>query len=208
VLCLVVDRRLGGPSLLARVADAVRGGVDWIQIRERELAGSALLAYADSLADAARRAASKRSHPLFVCVNRRVDIALACRADAVQLGFDALDPETARALLPDLRIGVSCHELREVECAARVADYAQLAPIFDPLSKPASRPPLGTSALADAAETGLRILAQGGIDASNAGDVMRAGAAGIAVTGSILAAPDSARAAEGLRAALDRAART
>jgi thiamine-phosphate pyrophosphorylase len=184
----------------------VRGGVDWVQIRERELSGAALLAHADSIADTARRAAAGRAQPLLLIVNRRLDIALACRADGVQLGFDALDPERARSQLPTgVRIGVSCHSLREIEAAARVADFAQLAPIFAPLSKPTGRAPLGLGALGAAARSGLPVLAQGGIEAGNAASAIRAGAAGIAVTGAILGARDSGRAAEALRSELDRA---
>ena len=140
-------------------------------------------------------------------VNRRVDIALACAADGVHLGFDAMDPETARALLPrGAWIGVSCHSPAEVARAAAGACYAQLAPIFAPLSKPASRAPLGLGALAEAARAGLPLLAQGGIDAANAAAVCAAGAAGVAVTGAILQDPDPGRAAARLRAALDSGA--
>ncbi len=204
ILCLVVDRRLVGSELPRCIADAVRGGVDWVQIRERELSGAALLALADAITSAARRAAEGRAEPLRVLVNRRVDVALACAADGVQLGFDALDPETARALLPaGALIGVSCHSPEEVARAAAVASYAQLAPIFQPLSKPSSRPPLGLAALAEAAHAGLPLLAQGGIDAGNAAAVCAAGASGIAVTGAILQDPDPGRAAARLRSALD-----
>ena len=81
--------------------------------------------------------------------------------------------------------------------------YAHLAPIFDPLSKPAERPALGTTALAEACRRAQRpVLAQGGITAENARACLDAGAAGIAVTGEILMADDPARAARALREAL------
>jgi len=138
-------------------------------------------------------------------VNRRLDVALAIGADGVQLGFDAVDAPAARRLLgPEALVGVSCHSAAEAR-AARGASYALLAPVFAPLSKPASRPPLGLAELGRAAG-GLPVLAQGGIDAAGAVAAVAAGAAGVAVTGAILLAPDPARAAAALRRALDSGA--
>ena len=175
-------------------------GADWVQIRERALEGRALLAQVDALARAARRASPR----VRVIVNRRVDVALAAGADGVHLGLDALDPPEARRLLgAGALVGVSCHGPAEVARAReRGADYAHLAPIFTPLSKPAGRPPLGLEALARAAALGLPVLAQGGIDPEGAARAVAAGAAGVAVTGAILAAPDPGAAAAALRAAL------
>ena len=186
------------------VAAAVAGGVDWLQVRERGLDGAELLAFAEAAAGAARDAAARAGHALQVIVNRRVDVALAIGAQGVHLGFDAVGTEVARQLLgPDALLGVSCHAPEEVH-AAGGASYAQLAPIFPPLSKAASRPALGLGALRAAA--GARpVLAQGGVEASNAGACLEAGAAGIAVTGAVLMADDPGAAAAALRAALDAA---
>ncbi len=206
ILCLVLERRLAGAELPERAARAVRGGVDWIQIRERELPGAALLALADAVLAAARAAAARAGRPLRAIVNRRSDIALACGADGVHLGFDAADPASARALLPaEALVGISCHAPEEVLRAAPEASYAQLAPIFAPLSKPSGRPPLGLDALAAACRAGLPVLAQGGIARENAARALAAGAAGIAVTGAILQDPDPEAAAARLRAVLDSA---
>jgi thiamine-phosphate pyrophosphorylase len=179
----------------------VRGGVDWIQVREHALEGAGLLAFVDAVAAAARAAAGGR--PLRVLVNRRIDVALAAGADGVHLGHDAVPPGVARRLLPrSARIGVSTHAVSEA-LAAQEADYVQLAPIFPPLSKPAGRPALGLAALAQAAAGPLPLLAQGGIDAAGAAAARRAGAAGVAVTGAIWLAPDPEAAAARLREALD-----
>lgn len=168
-----------------------------------------------------------------VILNRRVDIALAAGGDGIHLGFDAMESEDARTLLGETAlIGVSLHgadEVRDVvradgagresargrtqparrspsaspsRCARR--DYAHLAPIWDPLSKPASRPALGLGELQRACATGLPILAQGGIDASRAALAVAAGAAGIAVTGGVVQSADPADAVRLLRRALDR----
>ncbi|RIL00108.1 MAG: thiamine phosphate synthase [Proteobacteria bacterium] len=206
VLCLVTDRRSARRPLEEIVAAAVEGGVDWVQIRERDLEGGALLALCDRVGAAARAAAARRGGAVRVLINRRVDVALACGADGAHLGFDALPVRAARALLAaPASIGVSAHAPDELRAAARDgADYAHLAPIFAPLSKPAERPPLGLEALRAPAD-GLPVLAQGGVEPSNAGAILRAGAAGVAVTGAIQDSSDPHAAARSLRRALDGA---
>ena len=177
---------------------AVAGGVDWIQVRARELEDGALLDHVDHI----RQAAGQRAR---VLVNRRVDVAQAARADGVHLGFDGMPPETARLLLgADALIGIATHQPEELEGAAGTPlSYAHLAPIFPPLSKAQSRTPLGLAALGEAARHGVPVIAQGGIEAENARSCLDAGAAGVAVTGSILSSADPAAAAAALRKALD-----
>jgi len=189
------------------VSAAVAGGVDWVQLRERQLAGRALLELAAELAAAARRAAAARGGTVRIVINRRTDVALALGLDGVHLGFDALDAARARALLGAGRlVGVSAHGAPEVAAAARGgASYAHLAPIFPPLSKASERAPLGLAALAAARHAGIPVLAQGGLDASNAGAAIASGAAGVAVTGAVLGAADPGAAARQLREALDTA---
>lgn len=204
LLCLVTDRRVSRRPLAEAVAAAVAAGVDWVQIREKDLEGGALLALADRVAEAARRA----DPAVRVLVNRRVDVALAAGLDGVHLGFDAVPPAVARRLLGAAQlVGAATHAVGELgpEDLPHLS-YAHLAPIFAPLSKPAGRPPLGLAALSRAGAGPLPVLAQGGIEASNAGACVHAGAAGVAVTGAILAAADPAEAAAALRAALDEAA--
>jgi len=176
---------------------AVAAGVDWIQVRARELEDGALLHHVDEI----RRAAGSRAR---VLVNRRVDVALAARADGVHLGFDGMPPEAARRLLGrDALIGIATHHPQELSGAAGgPLSYAHLAPIFQPLSK-TGRPPLGLAAIREAARHGVPVIAQGGIEAENARSCVEAGAAGVAVTGSILACADPAAAAAAIREALD-----
>lgn len=207
ILCLVVDRKILRRPLREAIDAAVRAGVDWVQVRDRELEALELLKLAREIGDCARAAAQAGERPVRVIVNRRIDVALATQADGVQLGRDALSAGEARALLgAKAVIGVSTHSPSEVEAAAaEKADYVQLAAIFAPLSKPAQAPPLGLDALAAASGHGIPVIAQGGIDADNCRLVMASGAAGIAVTGSILMSDDPGAAAAGLRAALDAA---
>jgi thiamine-phosphate pyrophosphorylase len=203
ILCLVVDRAAARGDLANCVAAAVAAGVDWVQIRERELEGAALLAHAEEIGAAARQAAAQRGGRVEIFINRRIDIALALGADGVQLGFDAVDPPTARRLLSaDAKIGISTHHPDEIRTALPEVDYAQLAPIAQPLSKSHAGPYLGVRALAEATGYGIPVIAQGGITAANAAAIAAAGAAGIAVTGAILSAPDPAHATRALRAAL------
>ena len=201
----MLDRSAARGDLLPGVAAAVAGGVDWVQIRERGLDGAELLAFAEAAAGAARDAAARAGRALQVIVNRRADVALAARADGVHLGFDGMPAETARQLLGrDALIGIATHRPEELTgLVASALSYAHLAPIFSPLSKASSRPPVGPAALREATRYGVPILAQGGIEAGNAGSCIGAGAAGVAVTGSILASADPAAAAAALRKALD-----
>jgi thiamine-phosphate pyrophosphorylase len=193
-------------DLVKCVAAAVNAGVDWVQIRERDLDGAALLEHAEAIATAARRAAAERGGRVAIIVNRRVDVALALNADGVQLGFDAMDASAARRLLgPNAQIGVSTHSPDEIGKLPRETSYAQLAPIFPPLSKHHGGPCLGIEAIAAAARHGIPVLAQSGVTADNAAALIAAGAVGVAVTGAILAAPDPIAATQSLRAALPSA---
>jgi len=127
----------------------------------------------------------------------------AAGTDGVHLGGDAVSPADARALLgASAWIGVSAHAPEEIDASAG-ASYAHLAPIFAPLSKTSGRPPLGLEALRRAAARDLPVLAQGGVTSERVPAILAAGAAGIAVTGSVLAADDPVAAVRALREALD-----
>ena len=204
----MTDRAACAGDLAAAVEACVAGGVDLVQVRERALGGAALLEHVEALLAAAARGARARGGRVRVVVNRRVDVALAAGADGAHLGFDALPPAAARALLgPGAWLGVSAHAPEEVlALAPALVSYAHLAPIFAPLSKPATRPALGLAPLARACAGPVPVLAQGGITAANAAACLRAGAAGVAVTGELLHAADPAAAARALREVLEGAA--
>ena len=201
ILCLVVDAASSRGARTREVGEACGAGVDWLQLRDRELAGAAWLDWAESLAQSARAHAPG----IRIIANRRLDMALAMGADGVHLGFDAASPGDARTLMgPNARVGASTHAPSEIACLAPdEIDYVHLAPIYAPLSKPASRPELGLALLARACEGPIPVIAQGGLGPERCSAVIRAGAAGVAVTGGILSARNPADAAAGLRAALD-----
>lgn len=168
-----------GKSLdtLAFVERALAAGLDWVQIREKDLSGRALF-------ELCRRAAelpNPRGVKLFV--NGRADIALAAGLDGVHLPSDAPAPAAFRECLgAGLWIGVSCHSLEEVRAAEQAgAGYALYAPVFEPVSKPGYGPALGLEALARAcAAVRIPVLALGGVTEENASECAAAGAAGVA----------------------------
>jgi thiamine-phosphate diphosphorylase len=209
------DRSLGGQALYALACElvaAARGQADQ-RLADRRNHETQGLGSRPVQAGPGSEVALDRDRPR-VLINRRVDIALASAADGVQLGFDAIQAREARVLLGESAlIGASLHALAEVTTAAAAAKaepaalaYVQLAPIWDPNSKPASRPALGAAVLAEACRAGIPVLAQGGLDESRAERAIGAGALGIAVTGLLENAADPIGRAERLRTALDRAA--
>jgi len=222
IFCAVLDASAFGPNPEQAAKRLFEAGIDWIQLRDRDLGSEALYSLAKMLVNSARsvgesarrrdRDQALRGRPRVV-VNRRIDIALAAGADGVQLGFDALNVADARALLgPDALIGASFHSPAEVESAAREAkdpllSYAHLAPIWDPHSKPATRSALGMHSLQEAAKFGMPVLAQGGVDSARAVQAIGCGALGIAVTGGLRRMADQIHLARQIRHALDQISR-
>jgi len=179
------------------ITSALASGVDTLQLRDRHASGQALIAAAQTL-----RAIS-REHGAALLVNDRIDVALATAADGIHLPAGSFPTATARRLLgAHALIGRSTHSPAEAEAAAAAgADYVVLGPIFATPSKLAFGPPLGLAAVA-AAHPSRPLIAIGGIDAANAGDVRRAGAYGVAVIRAILDARDPAATTRAIRGAL------
>lgn len=198
-LQLVTDASAPRARLLATVAAAARGGVDAVQIRDRSLPASDLLALA---IDAAERTRDTRAR---ILVNDRVDVAVASGADGVHLPQRGLSPTKARAmLLPGQLLGVSVHSLAEALAAqAEGADYVIFGHIFATASH-ADEAPRGVAQLRAVVEA-LRVpvIAIGGIDARRVAEVMGTGCAGVAVIGAIAGRDDPESATRELRAALD-----
>jgi thiamine-phosphate pyrophosphorylase len=186
LLCYVTDRKLlgssqGAESLLPPITRAGAAGVDWIQIREKNLPANVLL-------DLARRAIAAVRGTTHVLINDRLDVALAAGATGIHLGAaslrvaDVVQWCRAGNAPPKFLIGVSCHTLREASEAERAgASYIFFGPIYDTPSKAQFGPPQGVECLAEVCHS-LRIpvLAIGGVNEENAVACLRAGAAGIA----------------------------
>lgn len=158
-----------------RCGDGIRqSDVDFIQVREPGLSTRAL-------ADCVR--ALVRENGPRVLVNDRADVAIACGAAGVHLRDRSVSPRAIRRITPrDFVITVACHDAAAVFRAAEEgAEFAVLAPVFAPLSKPSGLPPLGLEGLrAITAQARIPVLALGGITAENAALCVEAGAAGIA----------------------------
>ena len=202
-LCLVTDRRLApAGDLESRVSLAVAGGVNLVQIREKDLAGGELLA----LSSALQRGLSG-GVPLLV--NERVDVARAVGASGVQLGEAALAPSAAREILGnDSLIGRSVHSVAGAVQAERDgADFLLVGTMFATSSHPGEEPS-GPGLIGRVkSNCSLPVIGIGGINAGNAPLVMEAGAAGVAVISAILAAPDPREAARRIRQAITGAGR-
>lgn len=158
-----------------RCEPAVAGAdVDFIQVREHGLT-------VRELSDCVRGLV--RSGGPGILVNDRADVAIACDAAGVHLRDGSVSPEIIRRIAPPgFVITVACHDAEGVLRAAdEGADYAVLAPVFAPLSKPPSRAPLGLDTLrAIASPAKIQVIALGGVTVENASLCMAAGAAGVA----------------------------
>jgi thiamine-phosphate pyrophosphorylase len=198
ILCYVTDRRglasevdHQSEALLKRVAIVAAAGIDWIQIREKDLSGKQLSALTRA-AVAQIKQINERSGTLTrVSVNERLDVALSEHAGGVHLGEQSLpvyDVCKWLAAKPNLAerdkflVGVSCHSVQAAASAARGgADYIFFGPVFATPSKASFGAPQGLQRLAEACSAvTIPVLAIGGIRLDNASDCFAAGAAGIA----------------------------
>jgi len=175
---------------------AIRGGVDLVQIREKELPDGELLRGLEQ----ARLVTGRLGVPLVV--NDRPDLAVLCGADFVHVGQDDLPVEAARRF--GLGVGLSTHAPREIDAAQ--ADYIGVGPVYATPTKE-GRAPVGFELVRYAAERARTPwFAIGGIDASNVRQVVAQGARRIAVLRAIGEASDPERAARALRDELARLA--
>jgi thiamine-phosphate pyrophosphorylase len=186
---LVITDRHQSRMPLPALAEAVfEGGGRWLLLRDKDLARAARLALARHLVEIAAPFGAR------VLVSGDVAVAVEASAAGVHLPREG-DPRAARAALgPAALIGVSAHDLGEIERAAAAgADYATLSPIFTSPSKPGYGPALGSGALTEAAAAvAMPVLALGGVTSERVGECLEAGAAGVAVMGAVVGAEDPA----------------
>ena len=187
-LCYVTDRKGLGVSpekqceaLVGRMEIAARAGVDWLQLRERDLPGRAL-------AELLREALGRVPAGCRILLNDRLDIAWALGAGGVHLGRESLSVEDARRLArgrgatQDFLVGASTHSLAAALSAEKAgADYLVFGPVYATPSKAQYGPPQGIERLAEVCHAvALPVLAIGGITVENARACLEAGASGIA----------------------------
>ncbi len=187
LLCYVTDRRslADAPALatelqLQKIEQAAKAGVDWIQIREKDLSGR-------QLAKLSEQAILRAGDGSAVLVNDRVDVAIAAGASGVHLGEHSLPPMEVRELISQrlagrkFLLGASVHSMEGAVQAEQAADYVIFGPVYATPSKAGFGPPQGIRRLREVCQRlTIPVLAIGGITLENAGDVMAAGAAGIA----------------------------
>ena len=217
---LVTDRHAVPPGTLPdAVAKAVAGGVNVVQLRERDLPIGELLA----LGRAVKAAIGGRA---LLLVNDRVDAAAELDADGVHLPQDGVSVALARHILGAGKlVGRSVHSEQTARgAAAEGPDYLVLGPVYETVSHPGFTPP-GLDVLAflfegiplvtssgPVGEAGVRdevretspipVIGIGGVTANNAGDLMRTGAIGVAVVSAILKADNIEQAARDLVASV------
>jgi len=179
-LCYITDRHALEPKLLLpKIQEAIRAGIDLVQIREKDLPTRDLA----QLVSAALAASRGQEAATRIVVNDRLDVALALAADGVHLGTQSLPASVARRVVPEnFLVGVSCHSLEEaLEAQSAGADYIVLGPVFETPSKTAFGLPLGLDKLREVtARLNLPVLALGGITVERVRPCLEAGAAGIA----------------------------
>ena len=209
-LYVLVDPAVARRKPLDRLAaDAVEGGATLVQLRDKQGSTRTLIEEARAIKDAIRAS----QVPLIV--NDRADVALAAGADGVHVGRDDIDPVTLRRMLgPRAIIGVSIKNEADIAAlAAGAVDYACIGGVFATTSKDNPDPPIGLGgfrrlhALLRERAPQLPVGAIAGINEQNAGEIVGAGAEGIAVISAVIAADNAKDAARRLRAIVDAAKR-
>jgi thiamine-phosphate pyrophosphorylase len=186
IVCYVTDRKAldaadPAGNVLAKIRAATAVGVDWVQIRERDMPARELLGLAKAAGGIGAGGAR-------VIVNDRLDVALAAGAAGVHLGGESVP---AREVVRWCRegnvpagflIGVSCHSLEEArEAEDAGASYVFFGPVFETPSKKKFGPPQGIARLGEACRAvRIPVIAIGGVNEGNVAECLRAGAAGIA----------------------------
>ena len=176
-----------GRSVVDVVRAALRGGAPAVQLRAKETCAREMAELARALARECRAADA------LLFVNDRVDVALAAGADGAHVGEDDLPLAAARGIVPPgFLLGMSADT---VEVALRAqrdgADYVGVGPVYVTASKPDAGEAIGPARIAEvAAAVRIPVVGIGGIDAGNAAEVVRAGAAGVAVIRAVMAAAD------------------
>ena len=197
IVCYVTDRKsLTGnrneaaltSTILQNIKVALAAGVDWIQVREKDLQGGQLLEAGRVAVGLAAVHKKKTDRAPRININDRLDVALAAGAHGVHLGRESAP---AREVVRWCRagnapngfvIGVSCHSVEEAREAENAkADYIFFGPIFETPSKLPFGVPQGIQTLAEVCRAvAMPVVAIGGVGQENAAACIRAGAAGIA----------------------------
>lgn len=181
------------------LSEALAGGVDVLQLREKDAPDAEILAAARLFRDLCD------AHEALFVLNDRADLAVAAAADGVHVGQDDESvAEVRRAVGPDVLIGLSTHSREQLAAGlASDADYVCVGPVYATPTKP-DYPAVGLELVRHAAAVADRPwFAIGGIDGANVREVAAAGARRVVVVRAVRDAPDPRVAAAGLRGALE-----
>ncbi len=196
-LYLVTDRHLSkGRSHEYIVAEAIKGGVTMVQLREKEASSREFYELAIRL----KRSLEGSNVPLII--NDRLDIALAVDADGLHIGQSDLPYKVARKLLGKNKIiGLSVENMEQARMANDLdVDYIGISPVFSTPTKTDTQKPFGLEGIREIAGFSRhKSVAIGGINSDNAADIIRAGANGIAVVSAIVSADEPTKAARELK---------
>jgi len=173
---------------LQKSEEAAAAGVDWIQIREKDLSGKDCAELTSVALHCAAKHSTGKEARTRILVSDRLDVALSQSASGVHLGENSLPVEEARKLADsrirdkDFLIGVSCHSVEAATAAANGgAHYIFFGPVFATPSKAAYGAPQGLARLAEVCRAvSLPVVAIGGVTLDNAASCLSAGASGIA----------------------------
>lgn len=204
-LYLVTDRKLSHPRTIEEVvSSAVRGGVTAIQLREKDCSTKEYLELAHNI--------QKILKPLHIplIINDRIDIALAISADGVHIGQLDMPYIDARRLMgSDAIIGLSVETMEQVIAAESLdVDYLGVSPIFSTPTKTDTTTEWGIEGLRILrAKSRHLLIAIGGINSSNAVEVIEAGADGLAIVSAICASQNPEETSKQLRAIIDQTRR-
>lgn len=190
-----------GRSQTEVIEEAIRGGSDIIQLRDKTSPKRIVLRKAEELRELTRR------YGVTFIVNDHIDIALAVDADGIHLGQDDLPLAAARRIMGDKIIGISTHAIEEAREAQREgADYIGVGPVFATKSKVDVVDPVTTTYVRQvAAEITIPWVAIGGIKLHNVGEVLQAGARRICAISEIVGSSDVQGTCEAFRLAIQKA---
>jgi thiamine-phosphate pyrophosphorylase len=188
-LLVITDRRQCRLPLAHVIEQACLGGCRWISLREKDLPAGDQLAQARLLLPIVRRFVGAR-----LSIHGDATIAAVARVDGLHLAAGS-DPAVSRRIVGrDALVGISVHSAEEAASLdRRLVDYVIAGPAFETASKPGYGPALGATGIAAIARaSAVPVIAIGGIEPVAIPALLSAGAAGIALMGSVMRAPSPA----------------
>jgi thiamine-phosphate pyrophosphorylase len=200
----LLDPAQSGGRTMGDLAALIGPAVTLVQLRDKHGTTREMVARAKAI-----KAALPAHVPLLI--NDRVDVALAAEADGVHIGWDDMEAAEARLLLgKQAIIGLSLKSVKQAQAAPiEHLDYVAIGGVFITMSKDNPDPPVGLdgfraifNAVRERAPQ-MPVCAIAGIDASNAGGVIAAGADGVSVISALSLAADPAQTARNLRSVVD-----